>query len=52
MRKVRHAAPEVLARVDWTSARRGGHGAVREFVELILRARGQWDAHVLARFLN
>ena len=46
------AVPEVLARVDWTSAQRGGHGAVRDFVELILRARGQWDAQVVARFLD
>lgn len=46
------AVPEVLARVHWTSARRGGHGAVRDFVELILRARGQWDQLVVARFLN
>ena len=26
--------------------RTGGHGAVREFVELLLRARGDWDAQV------
>lgn len=26
--------------------KRGGHGAVREFVELLLRARGEWDALV------
>ena len=26
--------------------RNGGHGAVREFAELLLRARGQWDALV------
>ena len=27
---------------------RGGHGAFREFVEAILRARGEWDALVAA----
>jgi 3-deoxy-D-manno-octulosonate 8-phosphate phosphatase (KDO 8-P phosphatase) len=26
--------------------RRGGHGAVREFAELLLRARGQWESVV------
>jgi 3-deoxy-D-manno-octulosonate 8-phosphate phosphatase (KDO 8-P phosphatase) len=26
--------------------RNGGHGAVREFAELLLRARGEWDALV------
>jgi 3-deoxy-D-manno-octulosonate 8-phosphate phosphatase (KDO 8-P phosphatase) len=46
------AAPEVLSRVHWTSTRPGGRGAVRDFVEFILRARGQWDAHVVARFLD
>ena len=46
------AVPEVLARVDWTSASPGGHGAVRDFIEFILRARNQWDSHVVARFLE
>jgi len=27
----------------------GGHGAVREVVEALLKARGEWD-HVLAGF--
>ena len=44
------AAPEVAARAHWVSASRGGHGAVREFIELVLRARGDWDA-VVARHL-
>ena len=38
------AAPEVRARVHWVSRYGGGRGAVREFIELILRARGRWDA--------
>jgi 3-deoxy-D-manno-octulosonate 8-phosphate phosphatase (KDO 8-P phosphatase) len=33
-----------VARVRLT--RSGGHGAVREFTELLLRARGEWDAIV------
>jgi 3-deoxy-D-manno-octulosonate 8-phosphate phosphatase (KDO 8-P phosphatase) len=37
------AVDEVRACVHWLSQRDGGRGAVREFVELVLRARGQWD---------
>jgi 3-deoxy-D-manno-octulosonate 8-phosphate phosphatase (KDO 8-P phosphatase) len=37
------AAPDVLSRVDWVSGRRGGNGAARELVELLLRAQGRWD---------
>jgi 3-deoxy-D-manno-octulosonate 8-phosphate phosphatase (KDO 8-P phosphatase) len=36
-------APEVRARVDWVSAAGGGRGAVREMIELVLRAQGRWD---------
>jgi 3-deoxy-D-manno-octulosonate 8-phosphate phosphatase (KDO 8-P phosphatase) len=38
----RDAAAEVLAAVDWVSAKDGGRGAVRELCELLLAARGQW----------
>jgi 3-deoxy-D-manno-octulosonate 8-phosphate phosphatase (KDO 8-P phosphatase) len=37
------AAPEVRDRVDHMLASPGGTGAVREMVEWILRARGDWD---------
>jgi 3-deoxy-D-manno-octulosonate 8-phosphate phosphatase (KDO 8-P phosphatase) len=40
------AADEVRARVDWISSRPGGRGAVREFIEMIFKARGRWDAVV------
>jgi 3-deoxy-D-manno-octulosonate 8-phosphate phosphatase (KDO 8-P phosphatase) len=40
------AVREVRDRVHWVSAERGGHGAVRELVELILRAQGRWDTVV------
>jgi 3-deoxy-D-manno-octulosonate 8-phosphate phosphatase (KDO 8-P phosphatase) len=40
------AAPEVQQRVHWVSAAAGGRGAVREFVEMILRAQDRWDAMV------
>jgi 3-deoxy-D-manno-octulosonate 8-phosphate phosphatase (KDO 8-P phosphatase) len=36
------ASPDVTSRVDWVSTLPGGRGAVREFVELVLRARGDW----------
>jgi 3-deoxy-D-manno-octulosonate 8-phosphate phosphatase (KDO 8-P phosphatase) len=38
------AAPEVRARVHWVSRARGGEGAARELVELVLRAQQKWDA--------
>ena len=47
---VANAVPEVkaIARVQLT--RSGGRGAVREFAELLLRARGVWD-EVTARYV-
>jgi 3-deoxy-D-manno-octulosonate 8-phosphate phosphatase (KDO 8-P phosphatase) len=36
-------APEVRASVDWVSPSGGGRGAVRELIELVLRAQGLWD---------
>ena len=38
------AAPEVRERVHWVSAAGGGRGAVREMIELVLRAQARWDA--------
>ena len=43
------AAPEVAAVAHFVSWHSGGDGAVREFIEAVLKARGQWD-DVLARF--
>jgi 3-deoxy-D-manno-octulosonate 8-phosphate phosphatase (KDO 8-P phosphatase) len=40
------AAPQVRDRVSLTLSRPGGHGAVREMVERLLSARGDWDALV------
>ena len=37
------AAAEVRERVHWISAAGGGRGAVREFIELVLRAQHRWD---------
>jgi 3-deoxy-D-manno-octulosonate 8-phosphate phosphatase (KDO 8-P phosphatase) len=43
---VGNAVPEVTAACALRLERRGGHGAVREFAERLLRARGQWDGIV------
>jgi 3-deoxy-D-manno-octulosonate 8-phosphate phosphatase (KDO 8-P phosphatase) len=40
---VSNAVPEILRECDVHLARAGGHGAVREFAELLLKARGEWD---------
>lgn len=45
------AEPDVRAHCDWISSRRGGHGAVREFAEMLLEWRGQRTA-ALARYLE
>jgi len=37
------AVDEVRERVHWVAKNPGGHGAVRELVEMVLRMRGQWD---------
>lgn len=42
------ACADVRARVHYVTQATGGHGAVREFIELILRGRGRWDALVRA----
>ena len=38
------AAADVLSRVHLVTRAPGGHGAVREVVEHVLRATGRWDA--------
>jgi 3-deoxy-D-manno-octulosonate 8-phosphate phosphatase (KDO 8-P phosphatase) len=40
------ATAEVLARVDFVSTHRGGEGAVRDLIEVILRAQGLWESIV------
>jgi len=40
---VADAVPEVKAAAAWVTRARGGHGAVREVAEHILRAQGRWD---------
>lgn len=43
---VANAVPEVRALARWVTTRRGGEGAVREFAESLLQARGQWTTGV------
>ena len=41
---VPNACREVLARAAYVTRAPGGHGAIREVVELILKAQGKWEA--------
>ncbi len=47
---VANAVPEVHAVARWRTTREGGHGAVREFCEALLRARGEWNDLVRAYY--
>jgi 3-deoxy-D-manno-octulosonate 8-phosphate phosphatase (KDO 8-P phosphatase) len=40
------AVEEVRSRVDWISRARGGHGAARELIEVVLRAQHRWESLV------
>lgn len=46
---VNNAAPELKAFAHWQSHCDGGHGAVREFCEFLLKSQGLW-ASAIARF--
>jgi 3-deoxy-D-manno-octulosonate 8-phosphate phosphatase (KDO 8-P phosphatase) len=46
---VADAAAEVREQADWVTVASGGHGAVREVVEAILRAQGRWE-EILGRY--
>ncbi|MBF0389048.1 MAG: HAD hydrolase family protein [Desulfamplus sp.] len=41
---VANASPEVIKIADYTTKNRGGDGAVREICEMILKAKGLWEA--------
>lgn len=47
---VQNASSEVKERADMVTERAGGHGAVREAIETILKARGEWK-NAIASFL-
>src|SRR6185369_1550594 len=42
------AVAEVRERVHWISGARGGRGAARELIELILKSQDKWDSLVAA----
>ena len=43
-----NAHPDVIARAHWVSEARGGHGAVREVCDALLRAQQRYDALLAA----
>ncbi|CAJ7548950.1 3-deoxy-D-manno-octulosonate 8-phosphate phosphatase [Burkholderia pseudomallei] len=43
-----NAHPDVIARAHWVAEARGGHGAVREVCDAILRAQHRYDALLAA----
>ena len=43
---VANGTAEVCRAAAWQSTKKGGRGAVREFVEALLRARGEWTGLV------
>jgi 3-deoxy-D-manno-octulosonate 8-phosphate phosphatase (KDO 8-P phosphatase) len=45
---VGNATPDVRAVARWQGVRHGGYGAVREFAEALLGARGEWAERVEA----
>jgi 3-deoxy-D-manno-octulosonate 8-phosphate phosphatase (KDO 8-P phosphatase) len=40
---VPHAIPECKTLAHYTTTREGGQGAVREVIDMILKAQGKWD---------
>ncbi len=48
---VQNSVAEVRDHAVYVTERRGGDGAVREFTEVLLRARGQWE-EVVNRYLS
>jgi 3-deoxy-D-manno-octulosonate 8-phosphate phosphatase (KDO 8-P phosphatase) len=47
---VANALPEVRACAAWVTQRAGGQGAVREVIDVLLRAQGHWPAVVQEYF--
>ena len=45
------AVEDVRSRVHWVSTAKGGQGAARDLIEVILRAQGRWDA-LVAEFVE
>jgi 3-deoxy-D-manno-octulosonate 8-phosphate phosphatase (KDO 8-P phosphatase) len=47
---VADAVEEVIQHAHYVTERPGGRGAVREVIELILKAQGKWD-EAMSRYL-
>ena len=47
---VANAVDEVKQYADYVTSRRGGNGAVREVIELILKSTGRWQS-LMDRYL-
>lgn len=47
---VANAVDELKAHADYVTTREGGHGAVREVIEYILKNSGRWD-NLMSRYL-
>jgi 3-deoxy-D-manno-octulosonate 8-phosphate phosphatase (KDO 8-P phosphatase) len=45
------AVPEAIEAAHVVTGRRGGHGAVREFIDMLLKQQGQWD-ELMKRYLS
>ena len=45
------AVDDVRRRVQWVSGAPGGRGAVRELIEVVLRAQGRWET-LLASYMD
>jgi 3-deoxy-D-manno-octulosonate 8-phosphate phosphatase (KDO 8-P phosphatase) len=45
------AVEDVRSRVHWVSTAKGGQGAARDLIEVILRAQGRWEA-LLAEYVE
>lgn len=43
---VANSVGEILAVAKWVTSKPGGHGAVREVIEALLKARGEWEQAV------
>ncbi len=48
---VANASPDAIAASSLRLTKRGGRGAVREFCELLLRARGEWE-HLVEQYVR
>ena len=49
---VSDAVPELLVTADLVTEKAGGHGAVRELIEQILRSTGRWNDLVQQYYSN